>query len=284
MPFIIPLEQAEKNFPQYTFISALTPSEQKAAFQVRDETNVDLCLKIISPDYEIDRLHREILALRNLNHANIVKLYEYTFSTTSKGTFHYMIEEFIPGHDLSKDFTTGQAWDRSRVSDFFAALCDGLASLEEHQIVHRDLKPGNIRVKTTGEPIIIDFGLARHLQLSDLTKTSIGAGLGTPAYFAPEQFIGSKHDIDHRTDIFAVGILLYQALVGCHPFFVPGMTYQQICDEVCLSNSFTQNKGYQALPPKWRLLVSRMLEKERFKRPTLSSQVGQILRNLRGNS
>src|ERR1019366_6588709 len=107
---------------------------------------------------------------------------------------------------------------------FFAALCDGLSALKQEGIVHRDIKPENIRVKPSGAPVIIDFGLARHLSLPDLTQTVEGAAIGTPLYFAPEQFDGTKHDIDHRTDLFALGILLFEALTGEHPFYRPSMT------------------------------------------------------------
>ena len=122
------------------------------------------------------------------------------------------------------------------IAEFFSALCNGLFAMNEKGIVHRDIKPANIRVRPNGSPVIIDFGLSRHLNLPDLTQTIDGAAIGTPRYFAPEQFDGTKDDIDHRTDLFALGILLYEALTGESPFYNPQITTRgQFRQAVCES-------------------------------------------------
>ena len=258
MPYVVPLPQVQADYPEYTVIGALTPSEQKAAFHVQDAQGQDLCLKIISPNYNMDRLSREILALQAIRHPNVAAFREYTFSTRQ-----------------------GQHWPRTRAATFFSALCDGLEALASKSIVHRDLKPSNIRVRTDDSPVIIDLGLARHLSLSDLTNTSDGAAIGTPLYFAPEQFRGTKHDIDHRTDLFAVGIMLYQALTGRHPFWVPTLR-RPLPDVVCDSQDHLSTAEFMALPDQWKLIVGRLLEKERAKRPTNAAQVAAILRRIEG--
>ena len=218
MTFTLTLQDAQAQFPDYTFVKALTPSAQKAAFHVRDHDENDLCLKIVAPTYERDRLEREILAMQMVDHPNVVRLYEYTFSSKPGQQRHFIVEEFVDGSDLTDKMRPGQPWVLQEAVQFFAKLCDGLAALREKGIVHRDIKPQNVRVRPDGAPVIIDFGLARHLGLPDLTQTLQGARIGTPVYFAPEQFDGNKHDIDHRTDLFAVGILLYEATTGEQPF------------------------------------------------------------------
>lgn len=282
MPFIVPLEDAQAEYPEYAFVGALPPSEQKAAFHIRDAQGTDLCLKIIAPDYRIDRLEREILALQSLRHPNVVRLTEYTFSTKEGWQRHYIIEEFIEGADLSEHLAPGRRWSTSRAARFFGALSDGLSALSEIRLVHRDLKPSNVRVRPDDSPVIIDFGLARHLDLPDLTRTANGAAIGTPEYFAPEQFAGTKHDIDHRTDLFALGVLLYQALVGHHPFSRAGLSYEQLGDAVCGSHAHLGVPEFAQLPPNWQLVVERLLEKERAKRPHDAAQVAAILRALGG--
>jgi serine/threonine protein kinase len=280
MPFAVPLQQAQNDFPEYTFIEALTPSEQKAAFHVRDAQGEDLCLKIIAPNYNVDRLQREIRALQDINHPNVVALIEYTYSSTPSSQRHFMIEKFIAGKDLADEMRPGQQWDRRTAAETFVGICDGLVALEEKSIVHRDLKPNNIRLRPDGTPVVIDFGLVRLLELPDLTSTGQGAAIGTPVYFAPEQFVGTKRDIDHRTDLFALGVILFQALIGEHPFYQQGMTRQQLSDAVCSSTAFCSNFRFAALPTQWRLIIGRLLEKERLRRPASAVQVRNILESI----
>ena len=282
MPYVVSITDAQKLFAEYTFVKALTQSEQKAAFHVKTAQGADLCLKLIAPNYSIDRLEREIIALQTVSHPNVVRLVEYTFSSKTGQHRHYLVEEFIEGTDLDAHLVAGQSWQRTRIADFFAPLCDGLAEFQRHGIVHRDLKPSNIRVRADGSPVIIDFGLARLLNMTDLTRTAEGAAIGTPLYFAPEQFSGTKYDIDHRTDLFAVGVLIYQALIGQHPFATRGLTYDQLGNIVCGKNDCLGLPAFKALPNEWRLVVSRLLEKDRSRRPQGASQVASLLRKFRG--
>jgi len=283
MPYTVDLNTVIAMFPEYSFIGPLTPSEQKAAFHVKDKAGVDLCLKLIAPNYERDRLDREILALQAIDNAGVVKLVEYTFSSKPGSWRHYIVEEFIEGQDLQGSIIAGKPWLAKAVAGFFAKLCDGLTALRDKEIVHRDLKPANIRVRPDGSPAIIDFGLARHLALPDLTQTAAGADIGTPRYFAPEQFEGTKHDIDHRTDLFALGIIMYEALTGESPFFNAGMTTRaQLQQAVCHSRDHLIKTSFIQLDPRWCTLLSRLLEQERAKRPADAAQVANILRKLGG--
>jgi serine/threonine-protein kinase len=282
MPFTVPLADAISAFPEYKFVRALTPSAQKAAFHVQDQDENHLCLKIISPDYERDRLDREILALQRLDHPNVARLREYTFSSKPNQQRHYMVEEFVDGVDLSQELQLPNRWPAKRAADFFAMLCDGLAALESQSIVHRDIKPANIRVRPDGSPVIIDFGLARHLNLPALTKTAHGAQIGTPMYFAPEQFDGTHKDIDHRTDLFAVGILLYEALTGERPFYKDNITWLELRNAVCDSNGHLVRAVFVGLDSKLKILITKLLDKERANRPVSAAQVAGILRKIGG--
>lgn len=282
MPFSITIEEAQKQFPSLTFVKALTPSEQKAAFHVVDSEGNNLCLKIINPNHEIARLNREIHALQTVVHPNVAKLKEYVFSSKNGQQEHYMIEEYIEGSDMTS--ILGRVWNLTDVIPFFSQLCDGLEALRKTHIVHRDLKPSNIRVRTTGEPVIIDFGLARILNLPDVTATIEGARFGTPTYFAPEQFTGTKRDIDHRTDLFALGTLMFKAITGTHPFFIESMTMKALEDAVCLSADYKNNSIFRSLNRKIQLLINKLLEKERVDRPTSAEQVKNILNAIGGNS
>lgn len=283
MAYVIPISDAQSLFPDYVFLDALTPSEQKAAFHVQDASGRDLCLKIIAPNYSIDRIEREIIALQSLSHPNVVNLIEYTFSTRGGQPRHYMIEEFIEGTDLSDHLLPSHPLSEKSTLKLFVPLAEGLTALGDLGIVHRDLKPGNVRVRPGETPVIIDFGLARLLYLPDITTTAEGAAIGTPQFFAPEQFTGTKYEIDHRTDLFAFGLLLYMALVGEHPFFQAGMGYQDLSDVVCNSYDYLSVDGFVHLSPEWKLIITKLLEKQRGKRPTNAEQVLKILCKIRGD-
>jgi serine/threonine protein kinase len=119
MPYTVDLSAAAAMFPEYTFIGPLTPSEQKAAFHVKDKVGADLCLKLIAPNYERDRLDREILALQSIDNPYVVKLVEYTFSSKPGNWRHYIVEEFIEGQDLLDILVAGKPWQIRAVADFF---------------------------------------------------------------------------------------------------------------------------------------------------------------------
>jgi len=282
MSFIVPIEDARLKFPQYKFVCALTPSVQKAAFHVKDASGQDLCLKIVAPDCDLSRLEREIRALQLLRHSNVARLREYVFETKDGDVLHYVVEEFVHGHDLAFHLRENDQWSLDRARAFFIACCSGLTALHDRNIVHRDLKPSNIRVRPDDTPVIVDLGVARHLDLPDITSTEEGAAWGTPAYFAPEQFSGTKYDIDRRTDLFTLGILLYQALVGTHPFYKPGMTRLQLREAICDRDDHRGDSRFEALPAGWRVIVSRLLEKERARRPFSAAQVAVILGKIGG--
>src|SRR5882724_108382 len=91
MPYRVDIKDAQQTFPDYCFIRQLTPSEQKAAFHVKDKAGNNLCLKLIAPNYERDRLDREIQALQTIDHPNVVRLIEYTFSSKAGQQRHYII-------------------------------------------------------------------------------------------------------------------------------------------------------------------------------------------------
>ena len=281
MPYVVSIDDAKKDYREYEFVKALTPSAQKAAFHVRDSNGTDLCLKVISPDFDIDRVAREIESLQRISHPNIVRLVEYTSSTKDGKRRHYIVEEYIDGEDFATALKSAPI-DPSEVRRIFLLLLDGLAALGEKSIVHRDLKPENIRLRTDGVPVIIDFGLARLLNAPDLTATADGAAIGTPAYFAPEQFVGDKRDIDPRTDLFATGTMLYFALVGDHPFLLPGMTFDDLKKVVCESDYDFTAPGFAALEAHWRLIIKKLLAKERVGRPQTAAHAMRLIENMTG--
>lgn len=281
MPFDVSVEDAQEQFKNYTILERLTLSQFKAAFRVQDPEGNEYCLKIIRPDFASDRLDREILAMTELDHPNIGSLVEYSFRTVKGQSQHYMIESFVPGNDLSVSLAEAP-WEVDKIKRVFIPLCDALQAIREADLVHRDLKPSNIRLKPDDSPVVIDFGLVRHLDLPDLTATADGARIGTPSFFAPEQFRGTKHDIEHRTDLFALGVMIYLAATGRHPFIEKGeaLDMAQLEARVCDGGDHLEATDFLALPTILQLIIQKLLSRDRADRPVEASQVAALLNKL----
>ncbi|HEU0219861.1 MAG TPA: protein kinase [Gallionella sp.] len=160
-------------------------------------------------EYE-GRFYQEAKAAGRLNHPNIVTIYDVGKS----GDVAYIAMEFLQGREL-RDIMNGEGLlPVDQVLDIVAQVAQGLAYAHEHEIVHRDIKPSNIMVVRDGHVKITDFGIAR--MASSAVRTQTGMVLGSPKYMSPEQVMGKA--IDQRSDIFSLGVMLYEMLTGQAPF------------------------------------------------------------------
>ncbi|MBK9797350.1 MAG: protein kinase [Holophagaceae bacterium] len=158
-----------------------------------------------------ERFAREARAAGVLNHPNLVTIYEFG---EDQGVL-YIAMEFVKGHDLD-ELLLEQSLSRSEALEVLAQVCDGLGFAHRQQIVHRDIKPTNVRVQRDGKRLhakVMDFGVAK-ISNSDMTAT--GMVMGTVSYMAPEYIRTGKPD--PRSDLFAVGVMLYESLSGRKPF------------------------------------------------------------------
>ena len=218
-----------------------------------------VALKFLPPAFATDpttkeRFIHEAQSASALQHSNICTIHE--IDETDDGQL-FISMDYYEGKTLKEKLEAGKI-DVETAIDYTIQIAKGLQKAHEKEIIHRDIKPSNIRVKTNGTPIIIDFGLARHLDLPDLTSTSQGAAIGTVAYFAPEQFIGTKYDIDHRTDLFALGILIYYAITGQHPYWQLGMSMSDLKIACCEKSDYLNAEYFQSLPSEWKTLLKRI--------------------------
>ena len=157
------------------------------------------------------RFFREAELAGNLHHRNITTIYDFGI----ENDIPYIVQEFLSGEDLDKVIKRGEKLPLPRRIEILIAIAEGLHFAHEAHVIHRDIKPANIRILENGSVKIMDFGIAKSLQ-SESSLTQTGITLGTSAYLAPEQIRGES--LDRRTDVFAVGVLVYELLTSQKPF------------------------------------------------------------------
>ena len=244
----------------------------------------DVALKVlprqVSHDPErLARFEREARAVAALNHPNIVTLYsvEHVHDT------HFLTMELVEGEPLEQGIP-GQGCPIDQVLSFGTALADALAAAHDKGIVHRDLKPANVMLTTDGRLKVLDFGLAKEMRdtrRADATMTGAGqtqAGMvmGTPAYMSPEQLGGRP--LDHRSDIFSLGILLYQLCSGGRPF--EGSTSIELASAILRDTPPPLEETRADVPPDLARLIRRCLEKDPQRRVQTARDVGNELRDI----
>lgn len=182
----------------------------------------EVALKILPPKKLskdlIDRFLREARAVARLDSPNIVKIYDIGEHPDGENKIYYIAMEFIRGETLGEHFSGGppgtfdELWERL---DLFDQVLEAMDYAHEQGVVHRDLKPDNVMVSSSGRVKIMDFGLA--LVGGNHSLTRADQVMGTVAYFSPEQAKAAK-DVDHRADIYSLGVVLFELLTGVLPF------------------------------------------------------------------
>jgi serine/threonine-protein kinase len=162
-----------------------------------------------------ERFFREAETAGRLNHPNIVTIYD----AGEEHDLAYIAMEFLKGHDLARYCKPDNLLKMRTVLSIVARAAEGLDFAHQQNVVHRDIKPANIMYEPESDTIkITDFGIAR---ITDSSKTKTGMVLGTPSYMSPEQLAGKK--VDGRSDLFSLGVMLYQMLSGSLPFKADSM-------------------------------------------------------------
>src|ERR1700736_42893 len=175
-----------------------------------------VALKVLFPELSIDRsfverFRREAQAAANLSHPNIVPVFDWGEDT---GTY-FIVMEFIDGRPLSSILKTAGPLSAERTADVGAHVAAALGYAHKHGVIHRDVKPGNVLITDEGQVKVTDFGIARAAN-AEQNLTQTGAVMGTATYFSPEQAQGTT--VDGRTDIYSLGVVLYELVTGRPPF------------------------------------------------------------------
>ena len=215
----IPISELAAVFPQLEILELLGEGGMGAVYRARQRKLERLvALKILSRELSADpafaqRFLREAQALARLQHPNIVSLYDFGEAV---GTY-FLVMEYAEGLNLRQILLRGDLKPREALA-IVPQICDGLQYAHEAGVIHRDIKPENVLVDRNGRVKIADFGLAKILGQTgpSVTLTGTGQVMGTPQYMAPEQ-LSNARDVDHRADIYSLGVVFYELLTGNLP-------------------------------------------------------------------
>ncbi len=221
------------------------------------------------------RFRREADIIATLEHINIVPVYEYG----EQDGLAYLVMPYLQGGSLYDTLTQHGHLPLQQVVDYMNQIASGLDYAHTHGIIHRDLKPSNFLFHTDGRLLLTDFGIARITQnaaeVTGAPLTSVGALLGTPYYTAPEMFRGEQ--IDHRVDIYACGVLLYQLLSGQLPF--DGNTPYTIIAKHMEELPPALHQTNALIPAAVDAVIQQALAKNRDERFSSIMQLAQALSN-----
>jgi serine/threonine protein kinase len=268
----------------YLILEQIGAGGMGVVYRAHDERlDRDVALKVLSPeladDQEFtDRFRREARTLSKLNHPNVATVHDFD---TEAGT-SFIVMEFIHGTSLLDKIRRGPLSEKE-LFRLALQLLDGLCAAHAEGIIHRDLKPGNLRETLDGRLKILDFGLARTLN-SDLDVTqsiaTTSGVVGTLPYMAPEQLRGEYADV--RTDIYAIGVVLYELATGSRPF--PETFDPRLTDSILHRIPLSAREINPQVSSELDSVVRMALEKEPHRRYGSAREMLNAMERIRGNA
>lgn len=220
-----------------------------------------------------DRFFREAETAGRLNHPNIVTI----FDAGEEHDLAYIAMEFLKGQDLVPQTKPSALMPLPQVMSIAARVADALAYAHRNNVVHRDVKPANIMYEAESDEVkVTDFGIAR---ITDSSKTKTGMVLGTPSYMSPEQLAGKK--IDGRSDIFSLGVMLYQLCCGQLPFV--GESMAQLMFKIASEPPTDILSVRPDVPPCLAAIIDKALAKDIEQRYQSGDEMARDLRACMGS-
>jgi serine/threonine protein kinase len=270
----------------YEILSPLGAGGMGEVYRARDtKLGRDVAVKVLpatlatNPDRR-ERFRREARAVAVLNHPHVVTIY----SVEEADGLHFLTMELVDGQSLDQSIPeSGLPLDR--ILAIATALADALAAAHEKGIVHRDLKPANVMVTRDGRVKVLDFGLAKEMPttaagdgvtLTSAGRTAVGVVMGTPAYMSPEQI--AARAVDHRTDLFSLGIILYEMVSGRRPF--KGGSSAELASAILRDTPRPVSEVRAEVPPGLARIIRRCLEKDPALRIQTARDVANELREM----
>lgn len=213
------------------------------------------------------RLLREAQAAGQLSHPNIVTVYD----VGSQGDIHYIAMEYLKGYTLERAVSKSMSLNYKIFAKLMIQVCDALDYAHTNELVHRDIKPANIMVLDNFKVKVMDFGIA-HMAHSNMTQT--GIALGTPSYISPEQLSG--HRVDRRSDIYSLGVVMYELLTKSKPF--EGDNLNKLIYNILNQKPRSLTDIDNTIPEAFNTTCLKALQKDPKKRYQYASDVSRELK------
>ena len=245
-----------------------------------------VALKVIRAGYAnsemLRRFENEAQALGRLQHPGIAQIYEAGTAETPFGRQPYLAMELVNGQSLL-DYCHTRRLDLRQRLELMAKICDAVEHAHQRALIHRDLKPANILVDESGQPRVLDFGVAR-LTDSDsyvTLQTNVGQIVGTLAYMSPEQVLGDPAEVDTRSDVYSLGMILYEVLAGKPPYAI-GRQLTEVVRTIREEEPTALRAVNRTYRGDVEIIVGKALEKDKTRRYASAADLaGDLRRHLR---
>lgn len=279
--------EPQQEFPGYEIRGEIQRGGQGVVYRAMHlATRREVAIKVLrggrlATAQERLRFEREARILAHLRHPNVVPIHD---SGVSEG-HPYIVMDYIAGPQLDQ-YVGSRRDDPAELRgllELFATICDAVQAAHVRGVTHRDLKPANIRVDSQG-PHVLDFGLAKLTEPDsdagglDVPMTQTGQFLGSLPWAAPEQVNGGSDQIDLRTDVYALGVILYQMLTGAFPYPAHGRPSDML-DQILHHEPVPLRARRRELPADIETIVSKCLQKERDRRYQTAGEVARDVRH-----
>jgi len=254
---------------------------------VQDHPQRAVALKVIRADFAssdlLRRFARESELLGRLQHPGIAQIYDAGTAETAQGPQPYFAMELVRGQTLT-DYWKSHDLELKQRLELFTRICDAVHYAHQEGIVHRDLKPANILVDQTGQPKILDFGVARvtNADVQATRQTTMGEVIGTLQYMSPEQVNADPLDLDARSDVYSLGVILYEMVSGQLPYDQGNKLIYEAAKIIVVDDPAPLSSIDRRLRGDVEIIAAKALEKEKERRYASADELaGDIRRFLR---